>query len=158
MKQVTGHENHDVQGYIVGVVTGAVPQDFLIAIGSAMDLQYHCQATELDDNNCDNILAALQEFHQHKFVIMDAAAQVGKGGWLINSGYILKLELPQSVVPNIQANSTTIQILASNMEHAHYTKIKNPAQTGNNQQYEAQICCNLDCTNKMHHFDLCTAI
>ena len=37
-------------------------------------------------------------------------------------------------------------------------EIKNPAQTGNNQQYEAQICHDLNHTNKTCHFDLATAI
>ena len=74
LKQVTGNDHRDVQRYIVGVIAGAVPRDFLIAIWSAMDFRYRCQATELDDKDCDNALAALLEFHQHKSAIMDAAA------------------------------------------------------------------------------------
>ena len=66
-----------------------------------MDFRYRCQATELDDEDCDNALAALLEFHQHKSAIMDAAAQVGKGSKPIVNWYILKLELLQSVIPNI---------------------------------------------------------
>ena len=78
LKQVTGRDHRDVQRYIVGVIAGAVPWDFLIAIRLAMDFQYCCQATELDDEDCDNALAALLEFHQHKSAIMDAAARVGR--------------------------------------------------------------------------------
>ena len=74
LKQVTGRDHRDVQRYIVGVITSAVPWDFLIAIRLAMDFRYCCQATELDDKDCDNALAALLEFHQHKSAIMDAAA------------------------------------------------------------------------------------
>ena len=85
---MTGCNHCNVQQYIVGVIASAVPWEYLIAIQSAMDFRYCSQATELDNEDCDNILAALQEFHQHKFVIMDAAAQVGKGNW-----HIPKLEL-----------------------------------------------------------------
>ena len=100
LKQVTGRDHRDVQRYTVGVIAGAVPQDFLIAIQSAMEL-YRCQATELDDEDCENISAALMEFHQHKSVIMDAAARVGKGSQPIYNWHIPKLELLQSVIPNI---------------------------------------------------------
>ena len=44
------------------------------------------------------------------------------------------------------------------MEHAHIMEIKNPAQVGNNQHYEAQICHDLDHTDKLHHFELATMI
>ena len=101
LKQVTGREHRDVQRYIVGVIAGAVPRGFLIAIRSAMDFRYRCQATELDNEDCDNILAALWEFHQHKSVIMDAGARVGKRSRPIDDWYIPKCKLLQRVVPNI---------------------------------------------------------
>ena len=123
-----------------------------------MDFRYCCLATELNDEDCDNALVALLEFHQHKLAIMDAAARVGKGGKPIVNWYILKLELLQSVIPNIQANSATIQFSADITEHAHITEIKNPAQAGNNQGYEVQICRDLDHTNKIRCFDLAAAI
>ena len=71
-----------------------------------MDFWYHFQATELDDKDCDTILAALQ--------------------------YISKLKLLQSIIPNFWANGATIQFSADIMEHAHIIKIKNPAWAGNN--------------------------
>ena len=43
-------------------------------------------------------------------------------------------------------------------EHAHITKIKNPTWSGNNQNYETQICHDLDCTDKLCWFDLATSI
>ena len=101
LEQVIGCDHCDVQPYTVGVITGAIPQDFLIAIRSAMDFRYHCQATELDDEDCENISAALMEFHQHKLAIMDAAARVEKGSQPIYNWHIPTLELLQSVVPNI---------------------------------------------------------
>ena len=62
LEQVIGCDHCDVQPYTVGVITGAIPQDFLIAIWSVMDFRYHCQATELDDKDCENISAALCSF------------------------------------------------------------------------------------------------
>ena len=118
LKQVTGRDHRDVQRYTVGVIASAVTRDFLIAIRSAMDFRYHC----------DNALAALLEFHPHKLVIMDAAARVGKGSKPIVNWYIPKLELVQSVIPNILANRATIMFSADITEHAHITEIKNPAQ------------------------------
>lgn len=43
LKQVTRHEHCDVQHYIVGVVAGAIPRDFLITIWVAIDFWYLCQ-------------------------------------------------------------------------------------------------------------------
>ncbi|KAI6019348.1 hypothetical protein PISMIDRAFT_99987 [Pisolithus microcarpus 441] len=43
-------------------------------------------------------------------------------------------------------------------EHAHVTEIKNPACTGNNQNYYAQIARHLDRSDKCFRFDLATGI
>ena len=158
LKQVTRCEHCDVQCYIVGVVAGTIPRDFLIAIWAAMDFQYLCQAKEIDDECCDRTQAALDEFHAHKSVIVDADACVGKGNRPIYNWYIPKLEMMQSIVPNIQANGAAIQFSADVTEHAHITEIKNPAQVGNNQCYEVQICCDLDHTDKLRHIKLATTI
>ena len=158
MKQVTGHKHCDVQHYIVRIIAGAIPGDFLVAIQAAMDFQYLCQAEEINDECCDRIQAALDEFHAHKFVITDVDTCIGKGNKPISNWYILKLGVMQSVVPNIQANGAVIQYSADVMEHAHITEIKNPAWAGNNQHYELQICHDLDCMDKLHHFELATMI
>lgn len=158
LKQVTGREHRDLQRYIVGVVAGAVSRDFLIAIRAAMDFRYLCQAEEVDDECCNRIQAALDEFHAHKSAIVDADARVGKGNRPISNWYIPKLEMMQSVVPNIRANGAVIQFSADVTEHAHITEIKNPARAGNNQRYEAQICRDLDRTDKLRRFELATTI
>ena len=64
----------------------------------------------------------------------------------------------QSVVPNIRANGVAFQYSADATEHAHITEIKNPARSGNNQNYETQICRDLDRTDKLRWFDLATSI
>src|SRR5712672_1298934 len=58
----------------------------------------------------------------------------------------------------VQANGANIQWSADVTKHAHVTEIKNPADSGNNQNYEEQICRNLDRMDKIRHFDLATAI
>ena len=158
LKQVTGHKHHDVQHYIVGVIAGAIPRDFLIAIWASMDFQYLCLVEEIDNGCCNRIQAALNEFHAHKSATTDAGACVGVGNRPINNWYIPELEMMQSVISNIWANGAIIQYSADVMEHAHIMEIKNPAQAGNNQCYEAQICHDLDHTDKLCHFKLATMI
>ena len=55
-----------------------------------------------------------------------------------------------SVVPNICANGAPYQWSADITEHAHQTVIKDPGCSGNNQGYNNQICCGLDCADKVH--------
>ena len=74
LKQVTGCEHHNIQHYFVGVIAGAVSQDFLIAICANMDFCYTAQAEEIDEDGCEAILASINEFHQHKSGITDAEA------------------------------------------------------------------------------------
>lgn len=40
LKQVTGRKHRDVERYIVAIIAGAVPKDFLIAICAMMDFRY----------------------------------------------------------------------------------------------------------------------
>lgn len=123
-----------------------------------MNFWYHCQAEEIDDECCKRIQAALVKFHKHKSAIIDAKACVSKGNKPIDNWFIPKLKMMQSIIPNIQANGVPIQFSANVTEHAHITEIKNPAQAGNNWQYEAQICCDLDHTDKLRCFELATSI
>ncbi|KAG2737031.1 hypothetical protein P692DRAFT_201875405, partial [Suillus brevipes Sb2] len=43
-------------------------------------------------------------------------------------------------------------------EHAHITKIKDPARSSNNNNYDSQICRHLDRTDKCCHFDLAMSL
>ena len=76
---VTGHEHHDLQRYIIPVIAGSVPTDFLIALQALADFCYLAQAPEITEETCMKIEAALMEFHQHKDAIILAGAQRGKG-------------------------------------------------------------------------------
>lgn len=158
LKQVTGREHREMQRYIISVIAGAVPKDFLIAVRALMDFRYLAQATEADDNLCLKIDESLLEFHDHKDAILKAGARTGAGGQPIDNWYIPKLEFLQSVAPLIRSNGAAIQWSADVTEHAHITEIKVPASSTNNQDYESQICRNLDRRDKCRHFDLATSI
>ena len=51
-----------------------------------------------------------------------------------------------------------IQWSADTTEHAHIMTIKDPVRSGNNQNYEPQICRYLDRLDKLFQFDLATSI
>ena len=157
LKQVTGREHRDVQRYIVSVIADAVPKSFLVAIRSLMDFRYLAQSRVITDKACSSIDRALQEFHSHKQAILDAGARRGQKS-PINNWYIPKLEFFQSVVPNIRQNGVAIQWSADTTEHANITAIKDPARSGNNNDYEPQICRYLDRLDKIRQFDLATSI
>ncbi|KAG1722451.1 uncharacterized protein EDB91DRAFT_1240221 [Suillus paluster] len=82
LKQTTGQDHHNVQWYIIGVIAGAAPADFISAIWALMEFRYLTQAPHFTN----------------KQSIVDAGARQGKGGgdkpWAIP-----KLEWLQGVVP-----------------------------------------------------------
>lgn len=122
-----------------------------------MDFRYLGQAPELDAHAVMKIDGSLKLFHQYKDVIVDLEARRGKGG-VIENWHIPKLELMQSVVPNIMANGVPMQWTADPTEHAHITEVKVPARAGNNQHQESQITRHLDRMDKCRRFDLATSV
>ena len=62
------------------------------------------------------------------------------------------------MVPNITANGAAAQYSADITEHCHITEVKDPARSGNNQNYDQQIACALDREDKRRRFDLVTSI
>ncbi|RDB30301.1 hypothetical protein Hypma_007131 [Hypsizygus marmoreus] len=157
LKQVTGCEHRDVQRYIIPVIDGAAPKDFVIAVRALMDFRYLAQADEIDDDVCGRIDKSLKLFHQYKRSIIESGARRGKKKAITN-WHIPKLEFLQSVVSSIRENGAAIQWSADITEHAHITEIKDPAHAGNNQNYETQICRHLDRTDKCKRFDLATSV
>jgi hypothetical protein len=158
LKQVTGREHRDIQRYLVAVIADCVPKDFLIAIRALADFRYLSQAPEISDEMCTQINHALQEFHEHKDVIIAVGARTGKGGAVIDNWYIPKLEFLQSVTSSISNSGASIQWSADHTERCHITEIKAPSRSTNNQGYESQICRYLDRDEKCQQFDLATAI
>ena len=155
LKQVTGRDHRAVQRYIIGVVAGAVPPKFLVAIRALLDFRYLAQMPRFDQDDVDRVEAALQTFHDNKLAIITSGARQGSKGPL-EHWQIPKLELLQHVVPFIRASGAIMQWSTDVTEHAHVTEIKQPAHAGNNQDYYSQIARHLNHSEKCHRFDLAT--
>jgi hypothetical protein len=157
LKQVTGRDHRNIQRFLVGIISDIAPKNFVIAIRALMDFRYLAQASVISAKTCRKISAALKNFHDHKHVILTCGARVGKRNRVIDNWYIPKLELMQSVVPNIHFNGVPIQFSADITEHTHITDVKKPVRSSNNHQDDSQICRYLDRQEKCRNFDLATA-
>ncbi|KAG0703292.1 hypothetical protein DFH29DRAFT_998586 [Suillus ampliporus] len=158
LKQVTGHCQRDIQRYIIAVCADAAPPRIIIALRALMQFRYLAQSPRLDDDDLEHISSALREFHAHKDTIIDAGVRRGKGNRPIIHWHIPKLELMQSVVSSIRTSGVTAQWSADITEHAHITEVKDPAKSGNNREYDPQICRHLDRAEKCHRFELATSL
>ncbi|KAG1895266.1 uncharacterized protein F5891DRAFT_1194323 [Suillus fuscotomentosus] len=128
LKQVTGRVHRDIQHYIVGVIAGAAPRRF---------------SPSPDDNVLASIDRSLAIFHYNKNVVMTLGARMGTKR-VIDNWHIPKLELMQSITASVTQVSALIQWSADATEHAHISKIKDPVQRTNNNDYDPQICRHLD--------------
>ncbi|KAI6013722.1 hypothetical protein BKA83DRAFT_4500103 [Pisolithus microcarpus] len=151
LKQVTGHDHRSIQRYILCIVTGVVPPCFLAAIHALLDFCYLAQMPIFDEQALAKLNTALASFHTDKHAIL-AAGGCSEHFW------IPKLKLMQHVMPSICMSGAPMQWSADVTEHAHVTEVKNPAHTGNNQNYYAQIACHLGHSDKCFRFDLATNI
>ncbi|KAG1850361.1 hypothetical protein DFJ58DRAFT_631122, partial [Suillus subalutaceus] len=124
---------------------------FVIVICALMDAQYMSQSPSLDDNLLASIDQSLSTFHQNKDVIMTLGAQTGTKK-MIDNWHIPKLELMESISASIHKVGALIQWSADATEHAQMSKIKEPAQQTNNNNYDPQICCHLDQQEKLQRF------
>ena len=124
LKQVTGHNHCSMQWYIVGIITGGVPPQFLAAIQALMDFWYLAQMHFFNEHGLQQLDTALQSFHTHKGSI------IATGG-CSKHFHIPKLELLQHVVPSIQDLGAIMQWSTDITEHAHVTEVKNPTHVGN---------------------------
>lgn len=149
LKQVTGRDHRAAQRYLIGVIAGAVPSRFLSAVRALMDFRYLAQAPRFTDDTLRKVSEALQEFHNNKDAVVRAGGR--KDNWKIP-----KLELLQSVVPDIRHAGPVMQWSADPTEHAHVQEIKIPARAGNNQNYYSQIARHLDRSEKCLRFDIAT--
>ncbi|KAG1876909.1 hypothetical protein C8R48DRAFT_768476 [Suillus tomentosus] len=158
LKQVTGRCQRDMQRYIIAVCADAASARIITALRALMQFCYLVQSPRLDDDDLKRISGALHEFHANKDAIIDAGARRGKGNRPITHWHIPKLELMQSVVPSIRTSGVTRQWSADVTEHAHITKIKDPARSSNNNNYDPQICRHLDRADKCRRFELATSL
>ena len=150
LKQVTGRDHHSIQRYIIGIIAGAVPRQFLVAIRALIDFRYRAQAPIHSDQSLAQLAEALQLFHDNKHSIVLAGVR--------DSWEISKLELLQSVASSIQRSGPVMQWSADATEHAHVQEIKIPARLSNNKNYYEQIARYLDQSNKCFCFDVATYI
>ena len=149
LKQVTRCDHRSIQHYIIGIIAGAIPCWFLIAVCALQDFCYLVQAPIFSDQSLNRLADALQLFHDNKDTIVQA-------GGRDNSWVIPKLELLQSVASSICRSGPVMQWSADATEHAHVQEIKVTAQLSNNQNYYNQIAHYLDRSDKCFHFDIAT--
>ncbi|KAJ3913110.1 hypothetical protein F5877DRAFT_71831 [Lentinula edodes] len=123
-----------------------------------LDFCYSGQAQRFSQASSLQVQTALKEFHENKSVILELKARVNPKGKSIDHWEIPELEFMQSVEPSICASGSIMQWTADIMEHGHITLVKDPAQSGNNHDFEIQICRSLDCLDHVRRFDLMTAM
>ncbi|KAG1744030.1 uncharacterized protein EDB91DRAFT_1050772 [Suillus paluster] len=154
IRYMTAAPDHcNVQWYIIGMIAGAAPADFISAIWALMEFRYLAQAPHFTNKQVVDLEHCLKVFHQLKQSIVDAGAQRGKGGgdkpWVIP-----KLKLLQGVVPSIYSHGTVMQWSADPTEHEHIRVVKEPSRAGNNHDYDMQVCRHLNHHDKVECFDL----
>ena len=158
LRQVTGRTHRDIQHTIIAVIAGSAPRDIVIALHALMDFRYRVQACRIMEMDIELINSALQEFHAHKDSIIMNGLRCGKGNKPINNWYIPKIELMQSMAPSISRVGVAIQWSADITEHAHIDQIKDPAHASNNNNYDPQICRQLDRLEKCRNFELALSL
>ncbi|KAI6107033.1 hypothetical protein EV401DRAFT_2060117 [Pisolithus croceorrhizus] len=137
LKQVTGRTQHDLQHYMISVITGAAPAALVQAVCSLVDFRYLTQSPVINSEQCCKISAALKEFHVHKQCIINAGAHCGEKGQVLEHWETPKLELMQSIAPSIPLISPPIQWTADTTERAHIDVVKNPSTATNNVNFES---------------------
>ncbi|KAG1798345.1 hypothetical protein EV424DRAFT_1352575 [Suillus variegatus] len=133
LKQVMGRAQHDIQHYMVMLIADAAPPGIIIAVHTLMDFRYLSQATTIDKLHCSLILDALEQFYDHKQEVI-------------------------SVIPSICQVGSLMQWSVDTIEHTHITLIKDPADSTNHNDYDAQICWFLDWNEKCQNFQITTSI
>ncbi|KAI6037268.1 hypothetical protein BKA83DRAFT_4120792 [Pisolithus microcarpus] len=141
------------------IIGGAASREVVIVVHALMDFWYLAQAPRITSIIQDRIKATLVEFHNHKDKITDEGLQRGaESGSALDHWFIPKLELMQSVTPNISELGAPVQWSADMTEHAHIEVIKEPASTTNHQNYNTQICRYLDRVERCWLFKTATCL
>ena len=96
LKQVTGHDHRATQRYIIAVIAGSVPPNFLAAICTLLDFRYFAQMPRFDHDALAKVEGSLRAFHDYKPAILTAGVCQGSKGPL-DHWEIPKLELLQHV-------------------------------------------------------------
>ncbi|KIK25400.1 hypothetical protein PISMIDRAFT_37757, partial [Pisolithus microcarpus 441] len=77
LKQVTGHDHHAMQRYIIGVIVGAVPPKFLASISALLTFCYLAQMPCFNHVALARVKAVLQTFHDNKTAIISSGGRQG---------------------------------------------------------------------------------
>ncbi|KAF9777296.1 hypothetical protein BJ322DRAFT_1135060 [Thelephora terrestris] len=157
LKQVTGREHRNIQRYILGIIAGAAPLEFIVCIRALLDIRYLAQMRRVTTEALRAIGDALQTFHRYKDIIITGQYRVGKKNKPILHFEIPKLELLQSVVACIQWSGSLPQWSADSTEHSHGKFVKKPKLKTNGIEYYSQICRHLDRDEKVRMFDIATS-
>ena len=158
IKQMTGREHRDIQRMIVPMIAqanAAASPLFVYCIRSLIEFIYRAQNPVHTESSLSEMLAALQEFHTTKQVILDAEARRGTTG--VKSDFkIPKLELMQSFARNITANGGLHQYSADVSERLLITHCKEPFQRTSRRTdtFIQEVMGLLDRLENMRRFDL----
>ncbi|KAE9388440.1 hypothetical protein BT96DRAFT_960210 [Gymnopus androsaceus JB14] len=158
LKQVTGRTHRDVMRFLITRISGMATKKFICALRALKDSRYAGQAPRFNDVTAARIQTAVEEFHRNKDEVLHLSARVNPKGLPIDNWEIPKLEFLHSIQPSILASGPVMQWSADATEHAHITEVKEPARSGNNREFEIQICRHLDRLSRLRWFDLMTSM
>ena len=72
LKQVTRCDHRSVQCYIIGVIAGAVPCQFLIVVRALIEFHYLAQSPIFSEQSLSKLMNALKLFHDNKDAVIQA--------------------------------------------------------------------------------------
>ncbi|KAI6161292.1 hypothetical protein EDD17DRAFT_1481870 [Pisolithus thermaeus] len=155
IKQMTGHDHHDIQCTIVPMVVKSSPTItplFVYTIHSLVEFIYKAQNPVHTDASIASMVDALAEFHLNRQSIIDAGAWCGTSGVKMDFN-IPKLEVMQSFAWNIKDNGTLMQYTTDVTECLLITHCKHLFERTSQQvntfvdqivtllNHEENICC-----------------
>ena len=152
LKKTGGRDHRDMQRYLLAVLDGAVPPQFISLLRAYLDYTYIAQKTELTEADFVDILNLLHEFHSKKDIVHE------KGYREVEGFIIPKLELQHHIVPTMIANGHLLGCSTDISEHEHIQQVKDPFEYTNRKDFEKQMVGRLDKLERLRHFDLVTAI
>ncbi|KAI6166301.1 hypothetical protein EDD17DRAFT_1774408 [Pisolithus thermaeus] len=147
MKQMTGHESHNIQHTIIAAIAGGADADFMRPF-----------APTFMSSSIQEMEACLAGFCQYECAILEAGTQRGRNGDIPHF-QTPKLELFQSFGCTICRVGSLIQYTADVSKHLLIIHAKNPFLHMNHKAgFTEQITCYLDCEESICLFDLYTLL
>ncbi|KII84503.1 hypothetical protein PLICRDRAFT_117735 [Plicaturopsis crispa FD-325 SS-3] len=158
VKQMTGREHREIQRTIVAVIAGACSGGFVRAVRAIVDFIYQMQAPVFTNSTINALVESLKEFHDEKHHVLEAGARRGEKT-TIEHFNIPKLEVLQATAQAIRGNGNLMQWSADATERLLQTNCKHTFRQGSNHRgFDEQCVRMLDRAEKIHQFDLFTAL